>query len=145
MAFQGLYSLKVGKIPLEEVLKFDWTVPFDSEIDPSEKEADDEKDENPSENVVFARMLVSGTVEHLKEIDGIIEKHLKSWDISRINRVTLSILRMSVYELKYQTNISSSIVIDEAIHISKDYGPDDSFKFVNAILDNIKKFLKNSE
>ena len=70
-----------------------------------------------------------------------VKNHLKTWDIERVNKVSLSILRMSVYSLKYQTDIQPSIVIDEAIHIAKEFGPDGSFKFVNAILDNIKKFL----
>lgn len=140
LAFQGLYSWEVGKIPLEDVLKFDWNSPFELKSD-AEKEVENET--AVSENIVFARMLVSGTVEHLAEIDEIIKKHLKSWDIERINKVSLSILRMSVYALKYQTELQPSIVIDEAIHLAKDFGPDESFKFVNAILDNIKKYLNN--
>ncbi len=90
-------------------------------------------------------MLVSGTVEHIDEIDEIIKMHLKSWDISRVNKVSLSILRMSVYSLKYQKDLLPSIVIDEAIHLAKAFGPSDSFKFVNAILDNIKKYINKTD
>lgn len=147
LAFQGLYSWEVGKIPLEDVLKFDWNSPLDSDTD-SDADSDKELESDnasPAENIVFARMLVSGTIEHLAEIDDIIKQHLKSWDISRINKVSLSILRMSVYSLKYQPDVQPSIVIDEAIHLAKDFGPEDSFKFVNAILDNIKKFLNKNK
>jgi len=158
LAFQGLYSWEVGKIPLEDVLKFDWTVPLETEVkaktNGEEKsvldvndafEIETSSDENPSENIVFARMLISGTIEHLEEIDEIIKKYLKSWDFDRVNKVSLSILRMSVYSLKYQPELQPTIIIDEAIHLAKDFGPEDSFKFVNAILDNIKKFLNGSK
>ena len=148
LAFQGLYSWEVGKIPLEDVLKFDWNSPLESESKSEEKSEDvlaDNFESESSENVVFAKMLVAGTVEHLSEIDEIIKKHLKTWDFERVNKVSLSILRMSVYSLKYQQDLQPSIVIDEAIHLAKDFGPEDSFKFVNAILDNIKKFLNSPE
>jgi len=49
---------------------------------------------------------------------------------------------MSTYALKYQDDISPSIVIDEAIDISREYGTDESFRFVNGVLDSIRKTLK---
>ena len=129
--------MEVGHSSLEDTLKFDWSRPLHSE-ESKQKEEDEEW-------FSFARILVAGTIEHLDEIDEIIKKHLKTWDFERINKVSLSILRMSVYSLKYQTDVLPSIVIDEAIHIAKDFGPDDSFKFVNAMLDNIKKFLNDKK
>ncbi|MBQ3670722.1 MAG: transcription antitermination factor NusB [Treponema sp.] len=127
VAFQGLYSWDVGNIPLEEVLAFSWVE--------HPAPADDE-------GWAFARLLIAGTVECKDEIDGIITKFLKNWDFSRLNKVTVAILRMSVYSLMKQKDIMPSIVIDEAIHIAKEFGPDDSYKFINAILDNIKKSLE---
>ena len=127
IAFQGLYSWDVGNIPLEEVLTFGWV-------------------ENPvsvdDESLAFSRHLIAGAVECKDEIDGIIKKFLKNWDFNRLNKVSVAILRMSVYSLMKQKDIMPSIVIDEAIHIAKEFGPDDSYKFINAILDNIKKSLE---
>ena len=91
------------------------------------------------EGVAFSRMLIAGTIENIAAIDEKIKSHLTNWDFSRVNKVTIAILRMSVYSLMFTKDIDSSIVIDEAIDIAKNYGPDDSYKFVNAILDNIKK------
>lgn len=142
LAFQALYSIEVGKIPLEAALQFEWNSPLPSEEGGRAAARVQGADE---ESVVFARMLVAGTMEHLSEIDGIIRSHLKTWDFERVNRVSLSILRMSVYSLMFQPEVQPSIVIDEAIHIAKDFGPDDSFKFVNAILDNIRKFLNGKK
>ena len=126
VAFQGLYSWDVGNIPLEEVLTFSWVE--------HPAPADDE-------GWAFARLLIAGTVECKDEIDGIITKFLKNWDFSRLNKVTVAILRMSVYSLLYQKDIPASIVIDEAVSIAKDYGQNDAFRFINAVLDTIKKTL----
>ena len=91
------------------------------------------------ESLTFAKLLVSGTIEHIEEIDSIIKEHLSRWDFDRLNKVDLAILRISVYPLLYQKDLHSSIVIDEAIDISKDFGSDDSYKFINAVLDNVRK------
>ena len=78
-------------------------------------------------------------IENHEKIDELIKSHLSGWDFNRVNRVSLAILRMSVYSLLFQKDVPATIVIDEAIDIAKDYGQDDSFKFINAVLDNIRK------
>ena len=129
LAFQTLYSYEVGGIPLEDLLSFSWA----SENGVLAEDAN--KDE-----YVFARLLAAGTVEHLSEIDENIKKHLAAnWDFGRVNKVSLSILRMSVYSLLYQKDVGASVVIDEAIQIAKEFGADDSFRFINAVLDKIGK------
>jgi N utilization substance protein B len=89
----------------------------------------------------FSRLLIAGTIENITVIDGMIKSHLLNWDISRLNRVDLAILRMSVYTLMYQSEIAPSIVIDEAIGISREFGTDDSFRFVNGVLDSIRQTI----
>ena len=123
LAFQGLYSWDVSQSPLEEVLKFSWLQ--------SDKE---------DEEQTFAAMIISGTVEHIKEIDALITKHISSnWTFERINKVSLAILRTSVYQMKFQAGVEPKIVIDEAVNIAREYGPEDSYKFINAVLDKIGK------
>ena len=90
----------------------------------------------------FSRLLVAGTIENIGAIDSMIKKHLKNWDFSRLNRVDLAILRMSVYALMYQIDTAPSIIINEAIGISKEFGTDDSYRFVNGVLDGIRKSLE---
>ena len=129
LAFQTLYSYEVGGIPLEDLLSFSWA---------SESGVPDE--DTNKEEYAFARLLAAGTVEHLSEIDENIKKHLAAnWDFNRVNKVSLSILRMSVYSLLYQKDVGASVVIDEAIQIAKEFGADDSFRFINAVLDKIGK------
>ncbi|MBQ6780563.1 MAG: transcription antitermination factor NusB [Treponema sp.] len=130
LAFQGLYSWDIGGNPLEDVLKLDW----------AENEKGDQVDDDSG---AFARMLIAGSVEHQAEVDELIKKHLSGWTFDRVNKVSLAILRMSVYSLLYQKDMAASIVIDEAISIAKEYGQDDSYKFINAVLDNIRKSAEN--
>lgn len=129
LAFQALYSWEVSKIPAGDLADFPW-------LDVEKRAAIDEA------TATFSRILVHGTIENISEIDALIKAHLKNWDFSRLNRVDLAVLRMSTYALKYQDDISPSIVIDEAIDISREYGTDESFRFVNGVLDSIRKTLK---
>ena len=139
LTFQALYSYDVGQTPLETLLKFEWEQDFNAIL--QEEDAEEESSEqNDTEIYDFAKLLISGTISHIEEIDEQIKTHLSSkWTIDRLNKVTLAILRMSIFSLLYQKDLPATIVIDEAIDIAKDYGEDDSFKFINAILDKINK------
>ncbi|WP_294429855.1 transcription antitermination factor NusB [uncultured Treponema sp.] len=137
IAFQGLYSWDVGGMDEKDVLELSWI-----NQNPAEKEDDEVSEKSlklDEEGAAFSRMLIAGTIENIEKIDEKIKSHLTNWDFERVNKVTVAILRMSVYSLMFTKDIEPSIVIDEAIDIAKNYGPDDSYKFVNAILDNIKK------
>ena len=132
LAFQALFSWDASKTPLEELLNFSWL----------QKDDDLQKDTSPTarEEQTFASLIIAGTIDHIDQIDAEIEKHLSaSWSMDRINKVTLAILRTSVYELVFQKDIDRKIVIDEAVNIARDYGTDDSYKFINAVLDKIGK------
>jgi N utilization substance protein B len=128
LAFQALYCWESAHIPADELIAFSW-------LEAEKRAALDEA------IAVFSRLLIMGTIENIKTIDAMIKKHLQNWDMDRLNRVDLAILRMSVYTLMYQTEIAPSIVIDEAIGISREFGTDDSFRFVNGVLDSIRMTL----
>lgn len=142
LAFQALYSWDVSKESLENILTFSW-LQKDSEI--VEGVEPSEPSENAKEEQTFASFIISGTIDHVDEIDKEIEAHLSdNWSMDRINRVTLAILRTSVYEILFQKDIDTGIVIDQAVKISKEYGTDDSYKFINAVLDKIGKDAKKA-
>lgn len=131
LAFQALYSWDANRITLEELLDFSWI--------------EDEKREKLGEDgIAFPRLLIAGAIEHMDEIDDRIKENLTNWDFDRLNKVDLAILRMSIYSLLYQKDMHPSIVIDEAIDISKEFGSDDSFRFINAILDSIRKKVQGN-
>jgi N utilization substance protein B len=138
LAFQALYSWEASgggtggtaSIP-EELLNFSWL--------------ETGKQENLDQATVdFSRLLVTGTIQNIDPIDEVIRAHLKNWDFSRLNRVDLALLRMSTYTLMFQTDVPPSIVIDEAIGISKEFGTEESFRFVNGVLDSIRRTLEDS-
>ena len=138
IAFQGLYSWDVGGMSEKDVLELSW-----ASANPRDGEDEETTERVPldDESAAFSRMLIAGTIENRAQIDDLIKKNLTNWEFDRVNKVTIAILRMSVYSLLYTKDIDPSIVIDEAIDIAKNYGPDDSYKFVNAILDTIRKSL----
>jgi N utilization substance protein B len=131
LAFQALYSYDVSpSAALEELLSFSW-------LEADKQAALDEG------TAMFSRLLIRGTIENLPAVDDMIRSHLKNWDFSRLNRVDLALLRMSAYTLMYQDDVAPSIVIDEAIGISREYGTDDSYRFINGVLDSIRKTLQD--
>lgn len=87
----------------------------------------------------FAETLVNGVHENITAIDKIISKYTDNWDISRLAIIDKNIMRMSVYEMFYRDDIPLNVSINEAIELAKKYGDIDSGKFVNGILDKIKK------
>ena len=131
LAFQALYSWDAGqekKITIPEgLLDFSW----------ASKALDEEM-------AAFSRLLVTGTIENIDAVDSMIRKHLDNWELKRLNKVDLAILRMSTYTLMFQTGMHPSIVIDEAIDISKEYGTDDSYRFINGVLDGIRKTIEQT-
>ena len=73
-------------------------------------------------------------VEKLPEIDELLEKYSKGWKLSRMNKVDLTILRLGVYEMKYDEDIPERVAINEAVELAKKFGGDVSPAFVNAVL-----------
>lgn len=129
LAFQGLYSWDVGGMNKDDILSLSW-----AKSDADGESADDDSG-------AFARLLIAGTIDNQEKVDSLIKEHLTTWTIDRVNKVSLAILRMSVYSLLFMKDVPPAIVIDEAIDIAKEYGQDDSFRFINGVLDNIKKVI----
>jgi N utilization substance protein B len=132
LAFQALFCWESNRLPLEELLGFSWL--------------ENDKLENLDPGMaVFSRALIAGTIENIKAVDSMIRSHLQNWDFSRLNRVDLAVLRMSAYTLMFQRDMSPSIVINEAIGITREFGTDDSYRFINGVLDGIRKTLQSQQ
>ena len=78
-------------------------------------------------------------VEKLPELDRRIEETAKSWRVSRMGKVDLTILRLAVYEMEFDDDVPVGVAINEAVELSKKFGGDDSPAFVNGILGKIGK------
>ena len=73
-------------------------------------------------------------VELLPKIDKLIDETAKGWKVSRLGKVDLTILRLAVYEMKYDEQIPVKVAINEAVELAKKFGSDESPAFVNGIL-----------
>lgn len=82
----------------------------------------------------FIINTVIGVREHTEEIDELINSVARKWDTKRMANVDLAILRLAVYELKFDTETPASVVINEAVELAKEYSSDNSPSFVNGIL-----------
>ncbi|MBS4217194.1 transcription antitermination factor NusB [Bacillus sp. FJAT-49711] len=86
----------------------------------------------------FLHDLVEGTLKHLHEIDQEIKKHLENWSLDRLSKVDVNILRLAIYEMKFNEDVPENVAINEAIEIAKTFGDDKSGKFINGILSKVK-------
>ena len=100
--------------------------------------ADVGAEDEPLEPTGRAGRLVIGVLDHLEDIDTIIETHSTGWRLSRMPAVDRSILRLGVYELRY-TETPVGVVVSEAVELAKVYSTAKSGRFVNAVLANVAK------
>ncbi len=123
LAFQAVYSWDFTSEKLENLNSFEWL--------------DKETDNLKPETKIFASLLINGTIENIRVIDETITRHINNWKFERISKVDLAILRISVYSLLYQKDIAGNITIDEAVDISREYSSNDSYRFINGVLDSV--------
>jgi len=95
-------------------------------------------DEN--ENV---KKLFLGVCDNIVTVDELISKYLNGWKITSLSKTTATIMRISTYEMKF-ADLSPSISINEAVEFAKEYGEDGAPAFVNGVLNNIAKEIKNN-
>ena len=79
-----------------------------------------------------------GICENVETIDEIISQSIQGWAISRLSKVTLSVLRLSIYEMKYK-ELPPAISINEAVELAKQYAEDGAPSYINGVLNNIAK------
>jgi len=108
----------------------------DLTLDELARNAADARDIQMSE---FAAALAQTTLEHLLEIDAAIEKNLKGWQKSRLSRMVLAILRVSVCEILYMGDTPVSVAVNEGVGCAKKYAYDEDVNFVNGILGTIAR------
>jgi len=107
--------------------------------DSAEEVFEDATEARDEEISGYARKVVTGVEEHLTEIDTLIEENLKGWKKNRIAKMSLTILRIAVYEMCYVDNIPVSVSINEAVELAKCYATDKEAAFINGVLGSIAK------
>ena len=87
----------------------------------------------------FAVSLAAGAVEHTEEIDALISENAHNWNRDRLSRVTLAILRLAIYEMRWVDDIPVSVSINEAVELAKRYGGDTDASFINGVLGGVAR------
>lgn len=91
--------------------------------------------EEGDEDIAVIRERFDNIIPHLAEIDKIIENAALGWKFSRIGKIELMLLRIALFEIKYDENVPDKAAINEAVELTKQYGSDDkSYGFVNGVL-----------
>ncbi len=93
-------------------------------------------------NDPFALALAEGVVLHTEEIDASISEFSHKWSKDRLSRVTLSILRLAIYEMKWENTIPVSVSINEAVELAKRYGGEADASFINGVLGGVARRLE---
>ena len=108
---------------------------FDTSVEHREIEADP-----------YISTTYFGVLDHLDEIDALINRHSNGWKTSRISRVSRSILRLCVYEMLYcRAEIPESVSLNEAVELCKKFDDEKARAFVNGVLNSIKNEIVGAE
>ena len=115
-AFLLAFSQTFGDTALEEALDI-------------HRESDEE---HPVD--VFGQRLLRAYYAHSAEVNDLISSHLRNWTMERLPRVSLTVLRLALAEMLYGDEKKVGVVINEAVELTKKYGADEDYQFVNGLL-----------
>jgi len=122
VAIQVLYAQEMTHMPVGEI------------VSDQTREKDDRYRD-------FMMELVRATIRYKEKLDLIIQEKSFRWEIDRIALLDRIILRLAISELYYFPDVPAKVTINEAIEIAKKYSTENSGKFINGILDNVKSEL----
>ena len=128
IAVQTMYRFEMSRAPLDELLDYSWIG------------ADRRRGLAPA-TLEFASLLIAGCIDNLAGVDREIVHHLEHWDIERVSRVDLSVLRVGTYCLLHQRDIPAEVTIDESVAAARQFGGEHSYRFVNGVLDGIYRHV----
>lgn len=124
-AFKILFMVDIGDNNLEGALSY-----------VLEDEGASDKEQS------FCRELVNGVLENKDELDRKLSVYLVKWKFDRLAAAVRSILRLALYEMLYRSDVPEVVSINEAIEITKIYQDEESSRFVNGILDKVRKDIE---
>lgn len=87
----------------------------------------------------YARHLVRLARENAVHIDDLLQRHALNWELGRMAAIDRNLLRVAIAELTYCDDVPYRVAMDEAVEIAKEFGGDESAKFVNGVMDAIHK------
>lgn len=96
-----------------------------------------EEEQKANLDEIYIQNKINKISEKVTEIDEMINEVAKGWKTTRMGKVDLTILRLAVYEIRFEEDIPTGVAINEAVELAKKYGTDDSPSFVNGVLAKI--------
>jgi N utilization substance protein B len=129
-AVQMLYQWEVGRDPILEVVQVFWT------HGPSAAQP------IPDDLRTFANTLANGVADAVETIDPMIVEAAENWRIERMNVLDRLILRLAIYEFLHEPETPAKVIINEALELARTFSTDDSVRFINGILDAVRKTLQ---
>jgi len=90
----------------------------------------------------YIHRVVWGVFDRQAQLDGVIENFLRNWDISRISKIDLALMRLSIYEMLCEPDVPLGTAVNEAVEMAKEYGTDDSPSFINGVLGNVARHIQ---
>jgi N utilization substance protein B len=127
-AVQMLYQWEVGRASMFEVGQTFWSGPA-----MSEPLSDDLQ--------TFATRLAAGVAGTVADIDPMIAEAAEHWRVERMNVLDRLILRLAIYEFLHEPETPAKVVINEALELARTFSTDDSVRFINGILDAVRRTL----
>lgn len=103
---------------------------------------EDEENLFSEKDVEYIQTKFNRILDKLTEIDDLISRTAKGWTISRMGKVELTIIRLAVYEIRFDDQVPDSVAINEAVELAKKFGQEESSGFVNGVL---ARFVKGTE
>ena len=129
-ALQMLYQWEVGRLSMFEVRQTFWS-------------HDDETDEPlGTELREFALALADGVASNVAALDPMIAEAAEHWRLERMNVMDRLILRLAVYEFLHWPDTHAKVIINEALELARSFSGDDAVRFINGILDGIRRKLE---
>ena len=121
---QFLFQLDFNATPIDVALKDFW-----EGKEPSDREK------------TYAQEIIKGVVQRKDELDDRLSQYAKRWDSERMGAVDRTVMRVALFEMLYRDDVPPVVSINEAVHFAKDFSSFQSGRFVNGVLDRIRREL----
>lgn len=121
----------------EQIFKFIFRVEFNDMEEMAEQEKlffEDDELVIKEEDAAYISEKSNKILQKLEEIDELINQYAKGWTTERMSKVDLTIIRLAVYEIKFDEDVPAGVAINEAVEIAKKFGQEESSGFVNGVL-----------
>jgi N utilization substance protein B len=120
VAFQTLFQIDLGKNDVEDALEYRL-----SEVVLNEQDTD------------YVRRAVRGVNQQVRALDRQINAVADGWEVHRLGSIDRSILRLAIYEIVFMDDIPVGVAVNEAVELAKEFGDDDSPRFINGLLGTV--------